>query len=66
VKIFTIFKHIKKISFSKKNFYSEKNNFLIMNYLNPLLEKIKFLNLEEKIDLKKVEKAYNFAKKAHE
>jgi len=37
-----------------------------MNYLNPLLEKIKSLNLEEKIDLKEVEKAYFFAKKAHE
>lgn len=37
-----------------------------MKYLDSLIEKIKILNLEKKIDLKEVEKAYYFAEKAHE
>ena len=36
-----------------------------MKSLNSLLQKIKKLNLEEKIDLEEVKKAYNFSENAH-
>jgi hypothetical protein len=37
-----------------------------MNYLNSLIKKIKDLDLDDRIDLEEVKKAYYFAEKAHE